>query len=138
MEDRSIISCKMQNIQSKDFRMYTQYIWKKALINYENKRYCLNSLYSLPFGHPWINKIETEEMSNEEVINNLRGEDGYEIKNLSNTHNNDDISSLQINNIAASVNFKSEYKTILSNPNALIKLKECSKYKAEEELEELF
>ncbi len=108
MEDRSIFSCKMQNIQSKDFRMYSQYIWKKALINYKNKRYCLNSIYSLPFCHPWINKIEAGEMSNEEAINYLRGEDRYEIKSLSNTYNNNE----QINNIAANENYKSEFQTI--------------------------
>ncbi len=78
MEDRSIISCKMQNVQSKDFRIYTQYIYKKALINYENKRYWLNSIYSLLYGHPQIDKIEAGEMSNEEAINHMRGEDRYE------------------------------------------------------------
>ncbi len=107
MEDRSIISCKMQNIQSKDFRVYTQYIWKKALMNYENKRYWLNSIYSIPFGHPWIKKIEDKEMSDEEAINHLRGEDIYEMKNDISMTN---LSSLQINNIAANENFKSEYR----------------------------
>ena len=31
------VSCKMSNIQSKNFNMHTQYIYKRALIHYENK-----------------------------------------------------------------------------------------------------
>ena len=64
--DQNVISCKMSNIQSKNFKMYTQYIYKKALINYESKRYWLDSIYSLPFGHPWINKIENGRMKIED------------------------------------------------------------------------
>lgn len=67
----------MQNIQSKNFRTYTQYIWKKALMNYENKRYWLDSIYSLPFSHPWINKIENGTMKIEDAVAQLRGEDNY-------------------------------------------------------------
>ena len=77
LKDEKIFSCKMQNIQSKNFRIYTQYIWKKALMNYENKRYWLDSIYSLPFGHPWIQKIENGTMKIEDVVSQLRGEDEY-------------------------------------------------------------
>ena len=30
LKDQEAISCKMSNIQSKNFRMYTQYIYKRA------------------------------------------------------------------------------------------------------------
>ena len=39
LKDEKVVSCRVQNIQSKNFRIYTQYIYKKALMNYENKRY---------------------------------------------------------------------------------------------------
>ena len=77
LKDERVISCKMNKIQSKNFRMYTQYIWKKALINYENKRYWLDSIYSLPFGHPWINKIENGSMRIEDAVNQIKGDDKY-------------------------------------------------------------
>ena len=32
LKDQEAISCKMSNIQSKNFRMYTQYIYKRALV----------------------------------------------------------------------------------------------------------
>ena len=77
LKDEKVFSCKMQNIQSKNFRIYTQYIWKKALVNYENKRYWLDSIYSIPFGHPWIKKIENGTMKIEDAVAQLRGEDNY-------------------------------------------------------------
>ena len=77
LKDEKVVSCKMSNIQSKSFRMYTQYIWKKALMNYENKRYWLDSVYSIPFGHPWIKKIENGTMKIEDAVVQLRGEDNY-------------------------------------------------------------
>ena len=77
LKDEKVISCKMSNIQSKNFRMYTQYISKKALINYENKRYWLDSIYSLPFGHPWINKIENGSMRIEDAVDQIKGDDNY-------------------------------------------------------------
>ena len=62
LKDQEAISCKMSGIQSKNFRMYTQYTYNRALVNYENKRYWLDSMYSLPFGHPWISEIEKNEL----------------------------------------------------------------------------
>ena len=50
--DEKVVSCKIVNIQSKNFNMYTQYNIKRTLVNYENKRYWLDSIYSLPYGHP--------------------------------------------------------------------------------------
>ena len=57
--------------------MFTQYIFKKTLVNYENKRYWLDSIYSLPFGHPWIAKIENGTMKIEEAIAQLVGKVVY-------------------------------------------------------------
>ena len=70
----------MSNIQSKGFNMYTQYIYKRALVNYENKRYWLDSIYSLPYGHPWIAKIKAGAMRIEEAVDYLRGTDNYKYK----------------------------------------------------------
>ena len=78
--DEKVESCKMSNIQSKNFNMYTQYIYKRALVNYENKRYWLDSIYSLPYGHPWIAKIEERSMSIEDVVDHLRDTDNYTYK----------------------------------------------------------
>ena len=75
--DEKAVSCKMNNIQSKNFNMYTQYIYKRDLVNYENKRYWLDSIYSLPYGHPWIAKIEAGTMRIEEAVDRLRGTDNY-------------------------------------------------------------
>jgi len=75
--DEKVVSCKMSNIQSKNFNMETQYIYKRALVNYENKRYWLDSIYSLPYGHPWIAKIKAGTMRNEEAVDRLRGTDNY-------------------------------------------------------------
>ena len=47
---------------------------EEALINYENKRY---SIYCLPYGHPWIEKIENGTMRIEDVVDHLRGTDNY-------------------------------------------------------------
>jgi len=60
--------------------MYTQYIYKRALVNYENKRYWLDSIYSLPYGHPWITKIEDHSMKIEDVVDHLRDTDNYTYK----------------------------------------------------------
>ena len=57
--------------------MYTQYIYKRALVNYENKRYWLDSIYSLPYGHPWIAKIEAGTMRIEDAVDHLRDTDNY-------------------------------------------------------------
>ena len=38
-------------------------------------RYWLDSIYSLPFGHPWINKIELKQMTLEEAVKALKGND---------------------------------------------------------------
>ena len=70
----------MTNIQSKNFNMYTQYIYKRALVNYENKRYWLNSIYSLPYGPPWIAKIEAGTMRIEDAVGHLRDTDNYTYK----------------------------------------------------------
>lgn len=139
LKDEKVFSCKMQNIQSKNFRMYTQYIWKKALMNYENKRYWLDSIYSLPFGHPWIQKIENGSMKIENVISHPRGEDDYtyelnaykiqEHKKQQNKISNGYISITnltddQLDVISSNGKFKSDMETILSNPNALLLFKE--------------
>ena len=79
-KDQEAISCKVSNIQSKNFRIYTQYIYKRALVNYENKRYWLDSIYSLPFGHPWIEKIERGIMKIEEAVSRMMGGDKYNCK----------------------------------------------------------
>ena len=76
LRDQEAISCKMSNIQSKNFQLSTQYIWKKALINYENKRYWLDSIYSLPFGHPLIKEIG-KTITVEDVIDKIKGKDNY-------------------------------------------------------------
>ena len=70
----------MTNIQSKNNNMYTQYNFKRVLVNYENKRYWLDSIYSLPYGHPWIPKIEDHSMRIEDVVHHLRGTDNYTYK----------------------------------------------------------
>ena len=77
LKDQEALSCKMSNIQSKNFRMFTQYIYKRALVNYENKRYWLDSIYSIPYGHPWIKKIESDEMKIEEAIDKLASSHEY-------------------------------------------------------------
>ena len=78
--DEKVVSCKMSNIQSKNFNMETQYIYKRALVNYENKRYWLDSIYSLPYGHPWIAKIEAGTMRIEDAVDHLKGTDNYTYK----------------------------------------------------------
>ena len=80
LKDEEAVFCKMSNIQSKNFKMFTQYIFKKTLVNYENKRYWLDSIYSLPFGHPWIAKIENGTMKIEDAVNKLTGKDNYNCK----------------------------------------------------------
>ena len=142
LKDQKVISCKMQNIQSKNFRMYTQYIWKKALVNYENKRYWLDSIYSLPFGHPWIQKIENGTMNIEDAVAQLRGHDNYtyelcaykvqEDKKQKQQENKvyhqyisvTNLTDEQLDIVATNGNFKFEVNTILSNPNALLLFKE--------------
>ena len=140
LKDEKVISCKMQNIQSKNFRMYTQYIWKKALMNYENKRYWLDSIYSLPFGHPWIQKIENGIVKIEDVISHLRGEDdytyelnAYKIQEHKEHPNNKvsngyisitNLTDDQLDIISSNSKFKSEMENLLSNPNALLLFKE--------------
>ena len=57
--------------------MYTQHIYKKALVNYENKTYWLDSIYSISFGDPWIKKIESKQMTEEDAVNALIGNDDY-------------------------------------------------------------
>ena len=78
--DEKVVSCKMSNIQSKNFNMYTQYIYKRALVNYQNKRYWLDSINSLPYGHSWIAKIEAGTMRIEEAVDRLKGTDNYTYK----------------------------------------------------------
>ena len=75
LKDQEVISCKMNNIQSKNFNLNAQYIYKKALVNYENKGYWLDSTYSLPFGHPLIKKVKKGE--GEAVLKLLQGNDNY-------------------------------------------------------------
>ena len=75
--DEKVVSCKMANIQSKNFNMYLQYNIKRTLVNYENKRYWLDSIYSLPYGHPWIAKIEAGTMRIEDAVDHLRDTDNY-------------------------------------------------------------
>ena len=70
----------MSNIQSKNFNTYTEYIDKRALVNYENKRYWLDSIYSLPYGHPQITKIEAGTMRIEDAVDHLKGTDNYTYK----------------------------------------------------------
>ena len=78
--DEAVVSCKMSNIQSKNFKMYTEHIYKRALVNYENKKYWLDSIYSFPFGHLWIAKIEKGIMRIEDSADHLRGTDNYTYK----------------------------------------------------------
>ncbi len=68
----------MQGIVSKNYKLFTEYRWKKALMNSENKRYLPDSSYSWPFWHPWIQKIEFGEMTIVEAVECLNGEDNYE------------------------------------------------------------
>ena len=70
----------MVNIQSKNFDTHTQYNIKRTLVNYENKRYWLDSIYSLPYGHPWIAKIEDHSMRIEDAVDHLRDTDNYKYK----------------------------------------------------------
>ena len=60
--------------------MYLEYVYKRALINYEDKRYWLDSIYSLPYGHPWIEEITSGRLSINDVIKRLQGNDEYEYK----------------------------------------------------------
>ena len=78
--DEKVVSCKMTNIQSKNFNMYLQYNIKRTLVNYKNKRYWLDSIYSLPYGHPWIAKIEAGTMRIEDAVDHLGGIDNYTYK----------------------------------------------------------
>jgi hypothetical protein len=142
LKDEMIVSCKMQNIQSKNFRMYTRYIWKKALINYENKRYWLDSIYSIPYGHPWIEKIENGIMKIEDAVKQLRGEDdytyelnAYKVQQSQKQKQQENqvsgryisvtnLTEQQLNFLAANGKFTDELNSLLSNPNALSYFKE--------------
>ena len=139
LKDEKIVNCKMSNIQSKNFNMYTQYIYKRALINYENKRYWLDSIYSLPFGHPWIKKIENGTMKLEDAVDQLRGEDNYTYElnayklevekkektyTLSNGYTDiinltEDQLNLVTDNCNGNLKIKKEMEAILANPNGL-------------------
>ena len=55
-------------------------MWKRALINYEDKRYWLDSIYSLPYGHPWIEDIVSSKTTIHEVVKRFQGEEKYEYK----------------------------------------------------------
>jgi hypothetical protein len=133
LKDDQAMFCKMQSIQSKNFTTNTYYIYKKALVNYENKRYWLDSIYSLPFGHPWINKIEEGTMKVQEVVDKIKGNDKYDYelneatiekkdslrKYFSATNLNKD----QLKDIAMKCSFQ-DYRYLLSDPNGILKFKE--------------
>lgn len=144
LKDEKIVSCKMSNLQSKNFQLYTQYIWKKALLNYENKRSWLDSIYSLPFGHPWINKIENGIMKIEDAVDQLRGEDNYtyELNAYKQEQNKKEkqtktaelyvsvtnLSEEQLKNISDKCymdkNLKEKVTSVLSNPNGILLFRE--------------
>ena len=71
------VGCKMSHFVSKKCDMYLEYVWKRALINYEDKRYWLDSIYSLPYGHPWIEDVTTGKTSINDVVKRLKGSDDY-------------------------------------------------------------
>ena len=77
LKDQEAYYCKMSNIQSKNFRIFTQFIYKKGLVNYEDKRYWIDSIYSIPFGHPWIEKIEKGKMGIDEAVERIMKRDKY-------------------------------------------------------------
>ena len=78
LKDEEAYYCKMSNILSRDHKIYSQYTFKKALVNYENKRYWLDSIYSIPFGHPWIEKIEKGKMEIDEAVKRMMKGDKYD------------------------------------------------------------
>ena len=43
-------------------------------------RYWLDSIYSLPYGHPWIAKIGAGTMRIEDAVEHLRDTDNYTYK----------------------------------------------------------
>jgi len=65
------------NIEMRKFCLYLEYVWKRALINYEDKRYWLDSIYSLPYGHPWIEEIVSGRVSINDVVRKIKGNDQY-------------------------------------------------------------
>ena len=58
--------------------MYLEYVWKGALINYEDKRDWLDSIYSLPYGHPWIEDIVSKRSTVNDVVKRLQCDDNYD------------------------------------------------------------
>ena len=78
LKDVDEVGCKMSHFLSKKCDMYLEYVWKRALINYEDKRYWLDSIYSLPYGHPWIEDVVSKRISINEVVKRLQGDDQYE------------------------------------------------------------
>ena len=154
LKDEKVLSCKMSSINSKNFKMYTQYIYKRALVNYENKRYWLDSIYSLPYGHPWIQKIETDRMKIEDVVAILQGEDKYTYElNAYKLQEEAKQKNEKLNNIFCMTNLNKDdldtlakkfevcanpnvINSVLSNVNALAMLKDI--ITGEESIEEEF
>ena len=69
--------CKMSTFKSKNCDIYTEYVWKRSLINYDDKRYWLDSIYSLPYGHPLIEEYVAGKVTLTEMINKIKGNDNY-------------------------------------------------------------
>ena len=78
LKDIDEVGCKMDHFVSKKCDMYLEYVWKRALINYEDKRYWLDSIYSLPYGHPWIEEIVSGKVSINDIVKKIKGNDPYE------------------------------------------------------------
>ena len=78
LKDVAEVGCKMDHFVSKKCDMYLEYVYKRALINYEDKRYWLDSIYSLPYGHPWIEDIISKRSTVNNVVKKLQGDDQYE------------------------------------------------------------
>ena len=78
LEDVDEVGCKMSHFVSKKCDMCLEYVYKRALINYEDKRYWLDSIYSLPYGHPWIEEVASGKSSISDVVKRLQGNDEYE------------------------------------------------------------
>jgi len=84
LKDVDEVGCKMDHFVSKKCDMHLEYVWKRAFINYEDKRYWLDSIYSLPYGHPWIEDIVSGKVSINDIVKRIKGNDEKEIEQKGN------------------------------------------------------
>jgi hypothetical protein len=68
---------KQDHFVSKRQNVSTEFVSKEALINYEDKCWLVDPVYSLAYGHPWIKDYMNGMMSRTDIKNRIKGNDNY-------------------------------------------------------------